>query len=60
MDSKSGDGTVLEENAILDGAQNYIINGTCQSVVKPLHTDLINADLYPKVYEIIKDALEED
>jgi uncharacterized alpha/beta hydrolase family protein len=54
-----GDGAVLEEKAILEGANNYIINGTCRSTVYPLHLDLRNLDLYPEVYDIIKKALKE-
>ncbi|MBW2974429.1 alpha/beta fold hydrolase, partial [Candidatus Woesearchaeota archaeon] len=59
MEGKEGDGTVLEENARLEGAQNFVINGTCTSVDKPLHTDLRDIGLYPEVYDIIIDALDE-
>ena len=58
MNDKLGDGAVLEEKALLDGATNYIINGTCRSRVKPLHLDLLDVNLYPEVYETISDALE--
>ena len=58
MNGKQGDGTVLEEKAILEGAQNYIIKGECRSLVSPLHLDLRNIEMYPEVYGIIKNALE--
>lgn len=58
MNGKQGDGTVLEENAMLEGAQNYIINGKCRSLVSPLHLDLRNIEMYPEVYEIIENVLE--
>jgi len=45
-----GDGIVLEENAVLDGADNIIINGTCRSKIMPLHLDLRNVEMYPRVY----------
>ncbi len=59
MDGNIGDGVVLEEKALLEGAKNYIIEGKCPSVTEPLHLNLRNIDLYPRVYEIIKEALEE-
>ena len=57
MGNGIGDGTVREERAYLDGARNYIINGTCRSTVFPLHLEIRDIDKYPKVYEIIKMAL---
>ncbi len=54
-----GDGAVLEKNALLDGAKNFIINGTCTSIPKPLHLTLRDIDLYPAVYDSIRDALKE-
>lgn len=59
MDGKSGDGAVLEENARLEEAQNFIINGTCESKAYPLHLELRDIEKYPKVYEIIKKGLKE-
>ncbi len=58
MNGKQGDGTVLEENAMLEEAQNYIIDGKCRSLVSPLHLDLRNIEIYPEVYEIIRNALK--
>lgn len=53
-----GDGAVLEEKAFLEGAENYMINGTCKSKTRPLHLELRDIDLYPEVYGIIKESLE--
>jgi len=58
MSGEEGDGAVLEKNALLDGARNYIINGTCRSIGKPLHLELRDIDLYPEVYRIIREALK--
>lgn len=57
MGDGMGDGTVREERAHLDGAQNYVINGTCRSAVYPLHLEIRNIDVYPEVYEIVKGVL---
>jgi len=59
MGKETGDGTVLKENALLEGAKNYIINGTCRSKIRPLHLDLRDINLYPEVYDIISKALKE-
>ncbi len=58
MDGKQGDGAVLEENAYLEGAQNFIVKGKCESVSEPLHLQLRDVRMYPKVYEKIKEALQ--
>lgn len=57
MDGKQGDGAVLEESAYLEGAENIVINGECRSLTYPLHLDLGNIEMYPEVYETIKNAL---
>ncbi len=57
MEGGFGDGIVLKENALLDGAENYLINGTCQSLARPLHLALRDIDLYPQVYDIIMNSL---
>lgn len=57
MTGGSGDGIVLEDNAKLDGAKNYIVNGTCMGRFTPLHLDLLDLDGYPEVYKIIKEIL---
>ena len=58
MDKKTGDGIVLEKNSMLDGAKNFIINGTCRRL-EPLHTELLNIVKYPETYFVIKESLEE-
>ena len=59
MEGGLGDGAVLEDKAYLQGVKNFVIDGKCRSKVNPLHLDLRNLDLYPQVYEIIKEALAE-
>lgn len=58
MDKGMGDGIVLEKNAMLEGADNFIINGTCKNIDK-LHTEMLDIDKYPEVYYVIKNALKE-
>ncbi len=55
-----GDGIVLEKNAVLENASNYIFNGTCKSLVEPFHLWLHNADRNPEIYNTIKRILEND
>ncbi len=52
-----GDGAVLEESAKLDFAKNFIIKGKCREKFYPLHLDLLNIEMYPDVYKIIKASL---
>ena len=52
-----GDGIVLEKNAMLQGASNYIVNGTCQQV-GTLHTRLLDIDAYPEIYALVRQALK--
>jgi uncharacterized alpha/beta hydrolase family protein len=56
MDAKDGDGIAVKENAELDYAENYYINGTC-SRLKLLHTGILDIDKYPEVYDIIRSVL---
>jgi pimeloyl-ACP methyl ester carboxylesterase len=56
MKQGDGDGVVLVENAELEGANNYVVKGSCDKF-KTLHTDLLDVDSYPEVYEIILDVL---
>ncbi|MBU4283572.1 MAG: alpha/beta fold hydrolase [Nanoarchaeota archaeon] len=58
MDGQPGDGTVLIKNAKLEGemVKNFIINGTCDGL-KMLHSKMLDPQLYPEVYKIIKQAL---
>src|SRR3989344_7676803 len=57
MQNGQGDGIVLEENARLENAKNYVINGTCRGKFQPLHIDLLHVDMYPEVADIILDIL---
>jgi hypothetical protein len=57
MKEGPGDGVVLENKALLEDATNYIIKGTCRTTVYPLHLDLRDIELYPEVYDIIKNSL---
>ena len=59
MNGQPGDGTVLVKNAKLEGGmvKNFIINGTCDGL-KKLHSEMLNPELYPEVYNIIKEALK--
>ena len=52
-----GDGAVLEESAKLDFAKNFIIKGKCREKFYPLHLDLLNIEMYPEVYEKVKQSL---
>ncbi len=56
MDAKDGDGIVVKENAELNYTINYHINGACTGL-KLLHTEILNIDKYPEVYERIKSIL---
>ena len=58
MNEGVGDGIVLEENAVLEGAKNFIINGTCRNLNK-LHTEMLDINKYPEVYYVIKNALKD-
>ena len=53
-----GDGAVLTDKAILEGANNFIIDGVCTSRLNPLHLELRDIDKYQIVNEIIKDKLK--
>ena len=59
MSGGTGDGIVLEEKAKPDIQNNFIINGTCRGKFMPLHLDLLKINIYPEVYEIIKEILED-
>lgn len=52
------DGIVLVENAELDYATNYYIDGSCKGL-KTLHTSMLHPDEYPKVFSIIQSILQD-
>ncbi len=55
---KTGDGVVTLNSSQLTYATNYIVNGTCSDLFNTnLHTDLLNINKYPKVYDYIKEVL---
>lgn len=56
MDKGMGDGIVLENNARLENANNYAVDGECEGVSKILHLDLLKNQ---EVYDIIKGILNE-
>jgi pimeloyl-ACP methyl ester carboxylesterase len=58
MDEGLGDGIVLEQNAILDSAENYIIEGQC-SGINLLHGELLDISKYPEFYDLIREILKE-
>ena len=57
IDGKTGDGIVSKENTELEHAENLYINGTCEGISKTLHTQILNIEKYPEVYDIIRSIL---
>ncbi len=57
MNGENGDGVVTKDYAKLDYAHNFYINGSC-SGLSTLHTEMLNIDKYPQVYDIIRRALK--
>ena len=59
MNGEAADGTVQVRNVILEGenVNNFIVNGTCSGLEK-LHSEMLDTDEYPEVYEIIINALK--
>lgn len=58
-DGQNSDGVVTVESATLpesENVKNYLINGTC-TTIEPLHSFVTNPDLYPQVYEIVKNSI---
>jgi len=56
--NKDGDGLVTLESSKMNSAKSYVINGTCTDTFKrSLHTDLLNIDKYPQVYDYIKEII---
>lgn len=59
MDVCNGDGVVCEDSVFLKGANNYLINGSCNDFLGTnLHSDLIDPEKYPKVTELVKRILK--
>ncbi|MBI2134760.1 alpha/beta fold hydrolase [Candidatus Woesearchaeota archaeon] len=57
MDGTTGDGIVTRENAELGYAENFYVNGTCEGISGVMHTQILNIDQYPEVYEAIGSVL---
>ncbi len=58
MDNGDGDGVVLVENAKLENAETYFVNGTCGNLIgNKLHADMLDTDKYPQTYNIITEIL---
>ena len=60
MDKEFGDGIVTESSAVLEekpNIKNYYFNGSC-SALRIFHTEILNSEGYPEVYDIIKSALK--
>jgi hypothetical protein len=60
MGNKNGDGVAAKENSELFYGSNFYINGTCTGFSNLLHTQILDIDKYPEVYNIISSALKED
>ncbi len=64
MDSGLGDGIVYLDDVKLvnaENAKNFVVEGSCKdSLGVELHNDLIDPELYPKVYDIVKQVLKKD
>jgi len=60
MGETTGDGIVTNESAYLKGAKNYLIEGKCTDALNTnLHTNVLDPELYPGTYNLIKDILKE-
>ncbi len=57
MDGEQGDGVVTESAGQLLGAKKLLINGTCTTFA-PLHTEMLDVNSYPEVYEDIKKEIK--
>ena len=59
MDGTTGDGIVTNESGYLDGATNFVIKGQCtDSLNTELHGLVLNPELYPEAFEIIKNIIK--
>ncbi len=55
-----GDGIVLDQNAKLENAKLYFVNGTCSGLFgENLHTEILDIEKYPKTYGIVTEILKE-
>lgn len=57
---KDGDGVVAFDSSTLPYAVSYEINGTCADAFKSeLHSNILNIDMYPGVYEYLQEILKD-
>jgi len=54
----NGDGIVSKENSELEYAENFFVNGTCDGFSDVLHTQILDIDRYPEVYDTIQAILK--
>ena len=58
MGSEFGDGIVTEQNSKLEGANDFLFNGTCTDALKTdLHGKLLDPNLHPEVYDKLVEIL---
>jgi len=57
MDLGDGDGIVLEKSAEIEGVGNILFTGSC-STVRLFHTEILDSNKYPEVYNTIKELLK--
>ena len=58
MEDGDGDGVVRKEDAELEYAENFYVNGSCTNI-KVLHTQILDIGEYPQVYNYIRKALKD-
>jgi uncharacterized alpha/beta hydrolase family protein len=58
-EGQDGDGVVTINSSLIDYAESFVVEGECTDTFKRrLHTELLNIDVYPEVYEIVKEILK--
>ncbi|PIN96680.1 hypothetical protein COU56_00095 [Candidatus Pacearchaeota archaeon CG10_big_fil_rev_8_21_14_0_10_31_9] len=55
---EDGDGIVSSNSAFLESAKNIYIDGTCNGLFDPLHTQIVDPEAYPETYEKIVEILK--
>ncbi len=57
---EEGDGIVTVDSVFLDYAGNFMVNGTCTDFFGTnLHSRMLDPNIYPETYEIIREILEQ-
>ena len=58
MGGEDGDGIVLGRNVPLPFSKNYVLHGECtDSLESNLHTKMLDPDLYPETFSLVKDLI---